>query len=138
MIIVDTGPLVALVNSSDADHARCVQWVEAAHEPLLVPNTVLTEVCYLLQRRCGSKVEARFLRELGADDRFALVPILGEDLPRVADLIETYQDFPLGGADASVITVAERLGVSRIATLDRRHFSVVRPQHLPSFTLLPE
>jgi uncharacterized protein len=56
----------------------------------------------------------------------------------VAELIETYQDFPLGGADASVVTVAERLGVARIATLDRRHFSVVRPQHLAAFTLLPE
>lgn len=137
MIVVDTGPLVALINSSDADHQRCVQWIEAIDEPLLVPNTVLTEVCYLLQRRCGSKVEARFLRELAADDRFTLVPILGEDLPRVAELVETYEDFPLGGADASVIAVAERLGVARIATLDRRHFTVVRPRHLSAFTLLP-
>jgi predicted nucleic acid-binding protein len=92
VIVVDTGPLVALVNSSDADHKRCVQWVEAVHEPLLVPNTVLTEVCYLLQRRCGSLVEARFLRELAADDRFTLVPILREDLPRVAELVESYRD----------------------------------------------
>jgi hypothetical protein len=137
VIVVDTGPLVALVNSSDADHQRCVQWIEVIDEPLLVPNTVLTEVCYLLQRRCGSKVEARFLRELAADDRFTLVPILGEDLPRVAELVETYEDFPLGGADASVVAVAERLGVARIATLDRRHFTVVRPRHLPAFTLLP-
>jgi uncharacterized protein len=138
MIMVDTGPLVALVNSSDADHERCVRWIETANEPLLVPNTVLAEVCYVRQRRCGSEVEARFLRELAADARFALVPILGEDLPRVAELVETYQDFPLGGADASVVTVAERLGVARVATLDRRHFSVVRPRHLPAFTLLPE
>ena len=58
---------------------------------------MLTEVCYLLQRRCGSLIEARFLRELAADDRFALVPIVREDLPRVAELVEQYQDFPLGG-----------------------------------------
>lgn len=137
MIVVDTGPLVALVNSSDADHERCAQWVETVQEPLLVPNTVLTEVCYLLQRRCGSMVEARFLRELAADDRFTLLPILREDLPRVADLVEGYRDFPLGGADASVIALAERLGVARIATLDHRHFTVVRPKHVTNFTLLP-
>jgi uncharacterized protein len=123
VIVVDTGPLVALVNSSDADHKRCVQWIEAVQEPLLVPNTVLTEVCYLLQRRCGSLVEARFLRELAADDRFTLVPILREDLPRVAELVESYRDFPLG--------------VAQVATLDRRHFTVVRPRHLVAFTLLP-
>jgi predicted nucleic acid-binding protein len=101
------------------------------------PTPVLTEVCYLLQRRCGSLIEARFLRELAADDRFALVPIVREDLPRVAELVEQYQDFPLGGADASVIALAERLGVARIATLDHRHFTVVRPRHVATFTLLP-
>lgn len=137
MIIVDTGRLVALVNSSDADHERCAKWIENVHEPLLIPNTVLTEVCYLLQRRCGSLIEARFLRELAADDRFALVPILREDLTRVAELVESYRDFPLGGADASVVALAERLGVAQVATLDRRHFTVVRPRHLTAFTLLP-
>jgi hypothetical protein len=55
----------------------------------------------------------------------------------VAELVATYEDFPLGGADASVIAVAERLGVARIATLDRRHFTVVRPRHLSAFALLP-
>lgn len=48
-----------------------------------------------------------------------------------------YADFPLGGVDASVIAVAERFGTDRIATLDRRHFSVVRAKHTPSLTLLP-
>jgi hypothetical protein len=137
VIVVDTGPLVAMVNSSDADHERCAEWIETVGEPLLVPNTVLTEVCYLLQRRCGPLIEARFLRELAADDRFILVPVLREDLPRVAELVEAYRDFPLGGADASVIAIAERLGVIRIATLDHRHFTVVRPRHAKTFALLP-
>jgi predicted nucleic acid-binding protein len=52
-------------------------------------------------------------------------------------LVESYRDFPLGGADASVVALAERLGVAQVATLDRRHFTVVRPRHLVAFTLLP-
>lgn len=138
MIVVDTGLLVALVNASDAEHKRCARWVEGVEEPLLVPNTVLTEVCYLLQRRCGSMVEAGFLRGLAGDDRFTLVPSLRDDLLRVAELVETYRDFPLGGANASVIALAERLGVALIATLDHRHFAAVQPRHVAAFTLLPE
>ncbi|WP_225978680.1 twitching motility protein PilT [Gandjariella thermophila] len=56
---------------------------------------------------------------------------------RMAQLVKTYADLPLGAVDASVITVAERLGISRVATLDRRHFTVVRPKHVPALELLP-
>lgn len=55
----------------------------------------------------------------------------------MAQLVKTYADLPLGAVDASVITVAERLGISRVATLDRRHFTVVRPKHVPALELLP-
>jgi predicted nucleic acid-binding protein len=60
------------------------------------------------------------------------------DLNRVAELIATYADLPLGAVDASVIAVAERLGVEEIATLDRRHFTVVRARHVNALTLLPK
>ena len=56
---------------------------------------------------------------------------------RVADLIRTYADLPLGVVDAEVVAVAERLGTTQIATLDRRHFNVVRPVHVAAFELLP-
>jgi uncharacterized protein len=56
----------------------------------------------------------------------------------MADLTERYADLRLGGTDASVIAIAERLGIHRIATFDRRHFTVVRPAHVEAFTLLPE
>jgi uncharacterized protein len=56
---------------------------------------------------------------------------------RIADLVETYADLPLGGTDASVIALAERLDATAIVTLDRRHFSVVRPAHVDAFELLP-
>lgn len=60
------------------------------------------------------------------------------DLTRMGELVLQYADFPLGGVDASVIAVAERFGADRVATLDRRHFSVVKPAHVPALTLLPQ
>jgi predicted nucleic acid-binding protein len=59
------------------------------------------------------------------------------DLLRIAELVARYHDLPLGTVDASVVTAAERLGVSQIATIDRRHFSIVRPDHTSAFELLP-
>jgi len=59
------------------------------------------------------------------------------DYARMAELVETYADFPLGTTDAAVVAVAERLGITEIATLDHRHFRAVRPRHTRAFTLLP-
>jgi uncharacterized protein len=59
------------------------------------------------------------------------------DALRVVELVARYHDLPLGTVDASVVAAAERLGVTEIATVDRRHFSVVRPQHAAAFALLP-
>lgn len=60
-----------------------------------------------------------------------------EDWDRIAELVDTYADLHLGGVDASLVAVAERLVATDVATLDRRHFSVVRPRHVQAFNLLP-
>ena len=60
-----------------------------------------------------------------------------DDLQRSAELVERYANLPLGAADASVIAVAERLDIRQILTLDRAHFSIVRPNHIDAFDLLP-
>lgn len=59
------------------------------------------------------------------------------DWLRIAELVARYRDLPLGTVDASVVTTAERLGITEIATVDRRHFTVVRPNHVAAFSLLP-
>ena len=64
-------------------------------------------------------------------------PLRGADWTRIAELTERYSDQPLGGVDAGLIAVAERLGLTTIATLDRRHFGVVRPNHTQALTLVP-
>jgi predicted nucleic acid-binding protein len=59
------------------------------------------------------------------------------DWLRIAELVAAYRDLPLGTVDASIVAASERLGTRTIATLDRRHFSLVRPAHLPGFDLVP-
>lgn len=97
---------------------------------------MLTEVCYLVEREHGPQAEALFLTSL-ADGEFELVHPEKSDLRRMAELVSTYHDLPLGAVDASVVALAERLGDYDIATLDRRHFTVVRPAGGKQLTLYP-
>lgn len=103
--------------------------------PLIVPALVITEVTYLVGTRLGADAEVRFLGDLAAGNLLAEHVHAG-DWMRIAELVAQYRDLPLGTADASVIAAAERLGISEIATLDRRHFTVVRSK-LDDLSLVP-
>jgi len=133
-LLLDTGPLVAAIDRSDKHHARCAALLESAEGPLLVPTTVIVEVCWLLEER--PDIEAAFLTSI-ATGEFEHVTITAADLARMAELVRAYADLPLGAVDASVIAVAERLKLTDVATLDRRHFTVVRPKHTAALNLLP-
>ncbi|MDP2660580.1 MAG: PIN domain-containing protein [Dehalococcoidia bacterium] len=135
LAVVDTGPLYAAVDADDQDHERCLRALEAPGFRLFIPAMVIAEVTYLVGSRLGSKVEAAFLSSLAGLDVEAPVAL---DWPRIAGLVEEYEDFPLGGTDASVIALAERLGTDVIVTLDRRHFDAIRPAHTRAWKLLPE
>jgi uncharacterized protein len=139
VILCDTGPIVAAALAGDDDHHACVELFTGMHlagRPLLVPGTVVAEVGYLLAREAGAHVEALFLTAL-ADGDFQLAELQPEDYRRAAELVAAYADLPLGTTDATVIALTERLGLAEVATLDRRHFSVVRPRHVSALTLLP-
>jgi hypothetical protein len=105
--------------------------------PLIVPHLVVTEVVYLLATRTNTAAEIRFLGDL-ASGAFVNEPVHPADWLRVAELVGRYRDLPLGTVDASVIATAERLDITEVATLDRRHFSVVRPRHVEALRLLPD
>jgi predicted nucleic acid-binding protein len=137
VIVVDTGVLYALADRDDAHHAACVRWLATARGPLIVPPPVIAEACYLIGRSLGPGPEAAFLEAFGPGQAFTLGTLLEADLPRMAALVRQYGDLPLGGTDAAVIATAERLGVTEVATVDRRHFSIVRPRHASAFILLP-
>lgn len=140
MIICDTGPIFAAADRKDADHHACVELftgLRLAGRRLLLPQTVMAEVGYMLEAKMGTFAEVAFLESV-ANGSFELVDLTQSDAARIAELVARYDDLPLGTTDASVIALAERLGVGEIATLDHRHFRVVRPHHLESFTLLPD
>ncbi len=134
--MVDAGPLYAYVDADDDHHDECLDLLETHPGPLMVPILVVTEVAYLLSSRLGANAEVRFLADLAAGNLIP-EPVHAVDWLRIAELVRRYGDLPLGTVDASVIAAAERLKISEIATLDRRHFSVVRPNHAPAFTLVP-
>jgi predicted nucleic acid-binding protein len=132
--IVDSGPLYAAVDADDADHERCVEVLSRRDWVLVIPALVVAEVTYLVGRRMGAAVEAKFLRGLQSCDVTSPQP---DDWRRISELVVQYADFPLGGTDASVVCLAERLKTDVIVTLDRRHFSAVRPRHCEALRLLP-
>ena len=96
----------------------------------------ITEVAYLIATRLGPEAELLFLGDL-ARGVFAVESIRPDDWLRIAELVWQYRDLPLGTVDASVVAVAERLRLTEVATLDRRHFAVVQPKHTPALALLP-
>jgi len=104
--------------------------------PIIVPAPVITEVAFLVQRDAGSEAEARFLDSLVRQE-LIVEDLTLADYQRMAALVRRYADFPLGSADASVVAVAERLGATKIATIDLRHFRAIKPEHCPAFELLP-
>lgn len=133
--VVDAGPLYAALDRADRDHERALSALTRPDLRLVVPTLVVTEVCHFAGKYLASGVEAAFLRGLQEWDVQA--PLV-HDWPRMAELVDQYADFPLGGADASVVALAERLDTDLIVTLDRRHFGAIRPRHCASFRLLPE
>jgi uncharacterized protein len=96
----------------------------------------VTEVCQLAESRRGTRAELAFLSDVRAG-LFTLVQLTAPDLERIAELVDTYASLPLGSVDASVIALTERLERTDVATLDHRHFSVVRPRHVDTLRLVP-
>lgn len=136
MLIVDTGVLLAAADDSDPDHEVCVRLLETEGGPLITTALVVAEAGYLIDRQLGPSAEAAFYRSVAAGD-LSVEPLGSDDWRRIAEFIDRYADLPLGGTDASLVVVAGRRGVNRIATLDRRHFSVVRPTQGEDFELVP-
>lgn len=134
LVVVDAGPLYATADSDDEEHERCREILSRAELRLVIPALVVAEATYFIGRRLGPQAEAGFLRGLGTFDVEGPAP---EDFDRMAELVETYADLPLGGTDASVIALAERIAAETVITLDRRHFAAVRPRHCEALGLLP-
>jgi len=97
---------------------------------------VIAEAAHLIGTRLGARQEVEFLGDIAAGD-FVVEPVDSFGWLRIAELVSRYRNLPLGTVDGSVVATAERLGVTEVATFDRRDFSLVRPRHTEAFTLLP-
>ncbi len=136
MLIVDTGPLLATADRNDPDHHICRALLEAEPGQLTTTAMVIAEAAYLICRQLGPSAEAALYTSITSHE-LVVANLSDADWKRVGELVTSYASLPLGGTDASLVAIAERLGSTRIATLDHRHFTVVRPAHTSSFTLLP-
>ncbi len=134
--LVDTNVLVAAARTTDTHHGAATCLLRETDDRFLVAPTVLAETCYLLHEFGGPAPEVSFLRSIAAGE-LELAALTVDDVTRMAELAERYADLGLGGTDASLVALAERLGLTTLATFDRRHVTVVRPAHTSSFTLLP-
>ena len=135
-LILDTGPLYAALDRSDADHAACRHLLEGATEPLLVPAPVLVEVEYWTQRRLGTGAWLALLDDIDAG-AIKIEDLTAADYRRVRELCDRYADADVGFVDAAVLAITERLSEPKLATLDRHHFGMLRPRHVDALTLLP-
>ncbi len=135
-MIVDTSALLALFDTSEPDHAAVTSAILEADEPLVVSPYVVAELDYLVATRYGVPAELAVLDEL-AGGAWELAAFGADDLLVACRILEEYSDQAIGVADASTVVLADRTGTRRIATLDRRHFDVLRPLAGGRFAIVP-
>lgn len=133
-MLVDAGPLIALLDEGDAQHEACVATLKVVRTPLVTVWPAFTEAMYLLgrswrgQKALWSRLETEAL---------TLAPLDEGDAPRMRELMEKYRDLPMDLADAALVRTAERDVLTEIFTLDRHHFSIYRPGRRRRFSIVP-
>ena len=134
MVLVDAGPLIALIHADDNHHERCVATLRSLDEPLGTVWPVVTEAMCLLNFSWKAQEALWEMLERGV---VVLLPVENADLTRIRELMKKYRDLPMDLADAALVAVAEREKIRRVFTLDRRDFDIYRPVKLGRFTILP-
>lgn len=135
-VIVDSSFIYALLNQKERCHFDALHFSLMNTEELRVPDVVLPELSYLFRRDFGYAGVQRLLELIPSlDARY--VPIVSQDIPRIHEITIMYGDAAFDIVDCCIMAIAERLGITRIATFDRRDFSIFRPRHCDYFALLP-
>jgi predicted nucleic acid-binding protein len=120
-ILVDAGPLIALFDRDDRHHRRAVEFVSGCRSHLVTNMPVLTEATFLLRFSVAAQRDLL----LWAHRSLEIDQATSDDLPRIAALLDKYRDMPADFADASLIALAERTNLSRVASVDS-DFAVYR------------
>ena len=134
LIIMDTGPWVALIDRSEERHKECVEWLKDFKGNILSSEAVLTEVLHLLNfSPRGQSAAIDFV----LDGAIMLVPASLESLKRAKRLMEKYKDIPMDYADATLISIAEDLSITHVVTFDLKDFGIYRLSSKQPFVVLP-
>lgn len=133
--LIDTGFLYATLDEGDKNHRRVTSALANLTDDLLLPTIVLVELTYLLQARLGHAAMRLFIQRL-EHSPLQFEVITKADVPRIYELLDQYADMRLDFVDAALVTLAERLSIRRILTVDE-DFRIVRPKHCEYFEILP-
>lgn len=136
-LVLDTGPVYALLDRRDSAHLACRRLIDAADEALVIPAPVLAEVDYWVSTRLHAGIFVALLDDVLAG-AYRIEALEARDIRRVRDLCEQYADSDIGFVDAAVLAIVERLNEPKLATLDRRHFGLLKPRHVDALELVPE
>lgn len=133
-MLLDTGPWVAFIDRTEGRHNKCVKWLEGFNGEIFSTEAVLTEVLYLLSFSSAAQTSALDFVLEGA---VVIVPSSIESLKKAKNLIVKYSDTPMDYADATLVVLAEDLGIDHILTFDRKDFGIYRIGRKRSFVILP-
>jgi uncharacterized protein len=136
-LVCDTGIILAALDRRDAAHDRSLKLLASVDEPRVVPAPVMVELDYWFHKYFGRRAMVAFLDDV-ANGAYDIEELMPQDYVRIRDLCDRYSDSEIGFVDASVLAVVERLNEPKLATLDHRHFGLLRPRHVDALLLLPD
>ena len=136
-VIADTGAVYALLDKSDKWHKNCKKYFFEFNLELILPATTIPEICYLTNKYLGQKVENTFIKSI-TDGELRVEDLKIDDYHAALYYLKKFSDLNIGFVDATVISIAKRLGIYDLFTIDRRHFSQIKTKYGKAFNLIPE
>jgi predicted nucleic acid-binding protein len=134
--LLDTGFLYSTLNKRETVHLETVKILSAIYEQIVLPVPAITEVAYLVLRDLGAKALADFIENLPEMNVVFETPT-AEDYKRAAEILRKHNDANIDFVDAVIVAISERLNITKILTVDRRHFGAFKPRHCAAFEILP-
>ncbi len=134
--LMDSGFLYALIDDTDRHSQNVKNSLRDVFEEIILPVPAITETAYFISRNLGIQELANFVESLAEMNVIFEVPT-AEDYQRAAEILRKYDDANIDFVDACIVSIAERLKVTKILTVDRRHFGAFRPRHCAAFEILP-
>jgi len=134
--LLDSGFLYASIDESDKHHESVKDAARRIRGNIILPVPAITETAYFLSKNKSIEEVAKFLDSLSVT-KFQLETPTAEDYKRAAAILRKYNDANIDFVDAVIVAIAERLNITKILTVDRRHFSAFKPRHCAAFEILP-